>query len=326
MIEEIQPDLYRIEIPLPNTPLKYLNSYLVRGDERHLVVDTGFDIRECHQAMQAGFNALDIDPDRTDYFITHLHMDHFGLVYRLATPFSKVYFNIPDAKIMRAFRSWDKIVAFAARHGFPDTDIQGAIEKNIRHKMTNKLPDNLVLLQDGDALNAGPYHFRCIQTPGHSFGHLCLYDADRKLLIAGDHLLKDISPSIQSWDDAHNPLQWYLESLDKVYGLEIDLVLPGHRGLIYDHRARIDELKVHHHHRCLEIEGILGTTPMSAYAVAARMTWNIQGQSWENYPIAQQWFAMGEAVSHLKYLEEKCRIATVESNSRCTYRLYPNVA
>lgn len=321
MIEEIRPDLYRIEIPLPNTPLKYLNSYFIRGDERHLIVDTGFDIRECRDAMQAGFIALDIDPDRTDYFITHLHMDHFGLVNRLTTPSSKVYFNTPDADVMRRFRSWDKIVAFAARHGFPEIDIQGAIEKNIRHKLTNRLSDNLVLLEDGDPLDAGPYHFRCIQTPGHSFGHLCLYDEDQKLFIAGDHLLEDISPSIQSWDDAYNPLQWYLESLDKVYRLDIDLVLPGHRGLIHDHRARIDQLKTHHHHRCLEIEGILAASPLSAYEVAARMTWSIRGKSWENYPIAQQWFAMGEAVSHLKYLEEQGRIAGAESNGRYSYKL-----
>jgi glyoxylase-like metal-dependent hydrolase (beta-lactamase superfamily II) len=314
MIEEIRPDLYRIEIPLPNTSLKSLNSYFIRGAERHLVVDTGFDIRECHEAMQAGFNALDVDPDRTDYFITHMHMDHFGLVKRLTTPSSKIYFNTPDANVMRAFRSWDNIVAFAARHGFPDKDIQGAIEKNMRHKMTNKLPDNLVFLEDGDALDAGPYHLRCVQTPGHSFGHLCLYDAGRKLFIAGDHLLKDISPTIQSWNDAHNPLKWYLESLDKVYDLDIDLVLPGHRGLIHDHRARIDELKIHHYHRCLEIEGILETAPMSAYEVAARMTWNIRGKSFQNYPIAQQWFAMCEAISHLKYLEEKCRITRAESD------------
>lgn len=321
MIEEIQPDLYRIEIPLPNTPLKFLNSYFIRGDHRHLIVDTGFDIRECRDAMQAGFNALDIDPDRTDYFITHLHMDHFGLVNRLTAPSSKVYFNTPDANIMRGFRSWDKIVAFAARHGFPEIDIQSAIEKNIRHKLTNRLSDNLVLLEDGDTLNIGPYHFQCVQTPGHSFGHMCLYDADRKLFIAGDHLLNDISPSIQTWDDAHNPLQWYLESLDKVYRLDINLVLPGHRGLIHDHRVRIDQLKTHHHHRCLEIEGILGKTTMSAYEVAARMTWNIRGKSWENYPIAQQWFAMGEAVSHLRYLEQKCRITRAERNGQYGYRL-----
>jgi len=319
MIEKIRPDLYRIEIPLPNTPLKYLNSYLIKGGERHLVVDTGFDIRECREAMQDGFNALDIDPERTDYFITHMHMDHFGLVNRLAATTSKVYFNTPETTFVQKNDRRDMIITHAVRHGFPETDIQSAIEKNFRYRVTNKLPDNLVLLEDGDAVGAGPYHFRCVQTPGHSFGHLCLYDADQKLFIAGDHLLDGISPTIQSWDDVHNPLQWYMESLDKVYELDVDLVLPGHRGLIHDHRARIDELKNHHHHRCLEIENIVGTIPISAYDVAARMSWSIHGDSWQNYPVSQQLFAMGEALSHLKYMEEKCRIARVESNGRYSF-------
>ena len=319
MIEEIRPDLYRIEIPLPNTPLKYLNSYLIRGDERHLVIDTGFDIPECHEAMHGGFEALDIDPERIDYFITHNHMDHFGLVNRLTAPSNKVYFNTPDADIMREVHRRDMILPFAIRHGFPKTDIHSALEKNFRYRPPNKLPENLVLLEDGDTLSAGPFRFQCVQTPGHSFGHMCLYDTGQKLFIAGDHLLNDISPTIQSWDDVHNPLQWYLESLDKVYGLDIDLVLPGHRSLIHDHRLRIDELKAHHHQRCLEIESIIGTAPISAFEVASRMTWSIPGKSWQDFPISQQLFALGETISHLKYLEEKRRIASDESNGRCMY-------
>ena len=42
MIEEITLDLYRIEMPLPKSPLKALNSYLVIGPERNLIVDMGW--------------------------------------------------------------------------------------------------------------------------------------------------------------------------------------------------------------------------------------------------------------------------------------------
>ena len=40
MIEEIVPNLYRMEIPLPKSPLKRLNSYLVRSGDRFLIIDT----------------------------------------------------------------------------------------------------------------------------------------------------------------------------------------------------------------------------------------------------------------------------------------------
>lgn len=51
MIEHIcaEPDIYRIEVPLPNNPLRYLNSYVVRGRDRFLVIDTGFNRPECRE-------------------------------------------------------------------------------------------------------------------------------------------------------------------------------------------------------------------------------------------------------------------------------------
>jgi len=47
MIEQVLPDLFRIEIPLPNSPLRSLNSYLIKGKERFLIIDTGMNREEC---------------------------------------------------------------------------------------------------------------------------------------------------------------------------------------------------------------------------------------------------------------------------------------
>jgi glyoxylase-like metal-dependent hydrolase (beta-lactamase superfamily II) len=46
MIEEIAPNMYRTEIPLPRSPLKWLNSYIVKGGDRFLIIDTGFNREE----------------------------------------------------------------------------------------------------------------------------------------------------------------------------------------------------------------------------------------------------------------------------------------
>ena len=48
----------RLEIPLPNSPLKSLNSYVVTGADRNLVVDTGLNRPECLKAMQDGLAEL----------------------------------------------------------------------------------------------------------------------------------------------------------------------------------------------------------------------------------------------------------------------------
>jgi glyoxylase-like metal-dependent hydrolase (beta-lactamase superfamily II) len=81
----ILPNLYKMEIPLPKNPLKALNAYAIKGPERNLIIDTGWNQQECMDAMQANVRELDIDLKKTDFFITHFHTDHLGLVSNLVT-------------------------------------------------------------------------------------------------------------------------------------------------------------------------------------------------------------------------------------------------
>lgn len=305
MVQEIHPNLFLIEVPLPNSPLKYLNAYLIRGRERNLLVDTGLNRKACYEALQEGLTFLGIDFAHTDIFITHLHADHFGLVSKLATETSKIFFNRPDAEIIEAGGWWETMLDAAARHGFPENELRNAIEHHPGYRFSSEWVPELSILKDGDAIDVGDYHFQCVHTPGHTLGHTCLYDRTQKLLIAGDHILIDITPNIQCWSDKENPLASYLRSLDRVDKMDVNLVLPGHRRLIENPRERIAELKIHHLRRCDEILNILGRGEMSAYTVTSQMHWDIKCDSWEQFPIAQKWFAMGEAIAHLRYLEEK---------------------
>jgi len=305
MIEEIRPDLFRVEVPLPNSPLKFLNSYVIRSSGRNLIVDTGLNRKECLDAMQLGLKQLDIDLSKTDFFITHLHADHFGLVSKLATTSSQVFFNRPERELIEASGWWERMVAYAGRNGFPENELQAAIRSHPGREFASEWVPEISVLQDGDEIVTGNYRFKCVSTPGHSLGHTCLYESDKKILVAGDHILIDITPNIQCWSDDHNPLENYLKSLDKVNDMEIDLVLPGHRRLIKDHRTRIAELKAHHERRLKEVISILGDDPQTDYQVASRMTWDLDCDSWEEFPRAQKWFATGEAIAHLRYLEKK---------------------
>ena len=83
MIEEIASDFYRIEIPLPDTLLKSVNSYVIKDRQRNLIIDTGMYNDECFNAMQAALKKLDVDLTKTDFFITHAHGDHIGLVTQI---------------------------------------------------------------------------------------------------------------------------------------------------------------------------------------------------------------------------------------------------
>ena len=304
MCEEILPGLFRLKIPLPESPLKYLNSYVIKGPDRSLIIDTGLNRRECLEAMQDGLRTIGIDLTAADIFITHLHADHFGLVTKLATATSHIYFSRPEKELMDSWEGFGTMIEYAGQNGFPEDELQSALDKHPGAKYGSEWIPDMKLLEDGDGIDVGEYHFKCVATPCHTMGHICLYEPDKEILVAGDHILIDITPNIQCLADTQNPLKYYLASLEKVYSLTVDLTLPGHRRLIRDHRARIEELKQHHADRLIEVLSILSRGGLNAFQVASQMTWDIVSESWDQFPVAQKWFATGEAISHLRYLEE----------------------
>ena len=321
MCEEVLPNLFRLKIPLPESPLKYLNSYVIRDPERCLIIDTGLNRAECLEAMQAGLRKVGIDLEKSDLFITHLHADHFGLVGKLATDSSNVYFSRPEKELMESWEGFGAMIEYAGRNGFPENELRAALDKHPGAKYGTEWIPELKVLEDGDQIHVGDYHFQCVATPGHTMGHTCLYEPDKKVLVAGDHILIDITPNIQCWSDDQNPLKHYLASLDQVAGLQVDLVLPGHRRLITNHQARIEELKSHHAHRLAEVLTILGGVSMTAFEVASRMTWDLKCEHWDDFPVAQKWFATGEAISHLRYLEEEGKVRRKDDDKLTVYSL-----
>ena len=105
--------------------------------------------------------------------------------------------------------------------------------------------------------------------------------------------------------------------------MEIELVLPGHRRLITDHKGRIAELKEHHRTRLEEVLSILENSPLSAFEVASQMTWDLDCDSWQDFPRPQKWSATGEAIAHLRYLERKKLILRKDEDGITVFTLNP---
>jgi glyoxylase-like metal-dependent hydrolase (beta-lactamase superfamily II) len=322
MIENIMADLYKIEVPLFKSPLKALNSYVIKSQDRNLVVDTGWNQKECLNTMQKGLKQLGVDIRKTDFFITHLHSDHLGLVSDLITDTSRIYFNQPDADRFHSGIPLDDFIAFARLNGYPEDELQEVIHSHPGFKFRTKGDLVFHILKEGDRIGIGDYQFQCIETPGHTKGHMCLYEPQKKIFVAGDLLLKDITPNIQLWSDEWDPLKEYLTSLDKVDRFDIELVLPGHRTIFRDYKKRIQELKDHHQKRLEEIISILEKGRKNAFQVASQMSWDITYDSWDLFPMTQKWFAIGEAISHLKYLEGKKRIRKEREGGKIFFSIH----
>ncbi|MBS7623414.1 MBL fold metallo-hydrolase [Candidatus Bathyarchaeota archaeon] len=326
MTEEIVPDLYRTEIPLPKSPLKWLNSYIVKGRDRCLIIDTGFNREECRNEMNANLQKLGVDLNKTDIYVTHLHVDHIGLAGTLATEDSRVYFNEIEARQVSMMRSdwtghWQKLLDVYVANGFPADSLRLSMESHPAVRYGLKRDVDFSVVRDGDAVEVGDFHFQCLSTPGHSPGHMCLYEPNRKILVSGDHILFDITPNINYWLEMDDPLNDYLTSLERVKALDVRVVLPGHRRLMHNLHERIKQLQEHHRDRLNEVLTALKGGAKSAFQTAPYITWDINAKSWEEFPPAQKWFAFGETLAHLRFLENKGEITSQVQDGRVLYSL-----
>jgi len=326
MLEQVwhTPDIYRIIVPLPDNPLKYLNSYVIRTAGQALVIDTGFNRPECRQALWEGLEELGLDLTKTALFLTHFHADHSGLVWDFVDRGVPVYMGLPDWEYYSAVTgsmASEQASAFR-REGFPQEQL--ALQKgNNQARLYSAAPGYPVTaLEDGQEFRMGGLTLRAVCTPGHTPGHTVLYLPQEELLFSGDHILFDITPNITSWPRVPRSLSDYIDSLQKVRRLSVRAAFPGHREAGKDVYARIDELIEHHGCRLNEIYQTLRACPgLTAYETAGRIHWSARGRDWEHFPPHQRWFAMGETLAHLYYLADKGQVVRDESGDMIRY--YP---
>lgn len=308
MVEKIfdSPKIYRVLVPLPENPLRSLNSYVIMTEKRNLVIDTGFNREECYGALTEGLDELGIDIEDTDFFITHFHGDHCGTVGRIAGERSRIFMSEKDySYLVGDFEdaTWEGIESVYVEEGFPMDIVERLKSSNQAKKYR---PDRLfkaVTLQDRDVIRLGDAELACILTPGHTPGHMCLYLPEKKILFSGDHVLFDITPNITSWMGIADSLGDYMQSLEMIKDLDVEITLAAHRDSRGNLRERAEEILEHHRIRLHDTAEVLRESerPLNAYEIAQRMKWNLRGRSWDSFPDNQKWFAMGETMSHIDY-------------------------
>ncbi|MBR2491704.1 MAG: MBL fold metallo-hydrolase, partial [Ruminiclostridium sp.] len=189
------------------------------------------------------------------------------------------------------------------KEGFPAEEVAVITQTNPARNLGPQLDISAYTpVKEGEVFTIGDYQLEVLSVPGHAPGQLCLWMEREGILFTGDHVLFDITPNISVWANMDNMLGRYLESLKRIRAYPVKLALPAHRHS-GDLNTRIDQLLVHHRNRVAETLSIVEKYPgMTAYDITGRMTWDIRAKSWEDFPLNQKWFAVGEALAHLELL------------------------
>ncbi|MCX5999448.1 MAG: MBL fold metallo-hydrolase, partial [Chloroflexi bacterium] len=174
------------------------------------------------------------------------------------------------------------------------------------------------ILLEGDDTPLGEGKLHAILTPGHTPGHVCVYDKERRLLFSGDHVLGKITPhvgpSLLTDDDQ---LGRYLASLEKVRQLDVDLVLPAHEEPFGNLSRRVDELLQHHEERLEHVLAVLQDHPSTAWGIATQIDW--AGGSCQQMDVTNRLLALQETLAHLQLLHHRGQVAVTESDGVTLY-------
>ena len=322
LVTKVYEDIFMINVVLPNKPLKAINVYVIKGEDKSLIIDTGFNQKECIDSLFKGLNELNVDIMDTDLFITHLHSDHSGMAGIFKDAGVKVYAGEVDGRYI------NKMTSLSYWERFEDSKVLLDLEKDKvtftehpGYKYCLREPIEFTYVKEGQGIQVGQYFFEVIDIPGHTPGHIGLYERKHKLFFCGDHVLDKITPNIGYWGTEDNILAVYFNSLAKIYSFDIDILFPAHRNIIKDHTRRINELMIHHKERLDEILNILQKGELSARDVASKMKWSIRAKAWEYFPNAQKWFAASEAMSHLEHLYYSGKVDKRLSEGKWLYKL-----
>jgi glyoxylase-like metal-dependent hydrolase (beta-lactamase superfamily II) len=312
----------RIAIPTPFA-VGRVNVYLIEDDPLTLV-DAGPNSATSFDALTSGLTALGHSFEDIELVVlTHQHIDHLGLVSLVAQRSGAEVAAIDAAVpfIENYSQEAQKEDEFARsvmlRNGIPEDVVSALSSVSQAFRAWGARAEVSRVLRDGEEMSFRDRTLHVHHRPGHSPTDTVFHDRDRRILIAGDHLLGHISsnPLITRPADGSSErpqaLVTYLRSLEATREMDVGLVLPGHGDPISDHRTLIDERFALHRQRAEKIHRLISERPRTAYEIAQAL--------WGNVAVTQAYLTLSEVLGHVDLLTNAGRVREVDRGGTAVF-------
>ena len=299
----------RVTLPLPTRP-GHVHAYLLPGEDGWMLVDTGIGLPDAKDTWaaeleQAGGRVATV-------FVTHFHPDHVGAAADLheltGAPVVQGTLDYAQCELVWGNPAWsDRIVDWFRLQGAPDGVTAELAGQSSVYRPFIRYQRDPILVEAGEHVDG----WQLIAAPGHADGQLCLLRDG--VLIAADHLLGRITPTVGLWPASRpDPLGDYLAALDRTIELAPRIALPGHGEPIENPTERARELKEHHRLRLEEAVAALTPEPQTGY----ELSFALFGAE---LPAAGRRFAIAETLSHLERLVHQGAARRQELDGAVTY-------
>lgn len=305
-LTEVAADVFELRVPIPFED-GLVNIFLFPDGDVVDLVDCGMNTEESVDAINAAVKQVGAKRIRR-LVVTHIHPDHYGAAGVFAGPgLADLYLHrlevpLVEPRYIELEHLVGEVRSYLLVNGVPEAEAE--VLSNSQRALSDIVKPAVaaVQLEGAETLEVGRRRLRVEWTPGHSPGHICLYDEGDKLLLAGDHMLPELSPNIglhpQSTPD---PLHEYLDGLQRLARYEPRLILPAHGRPFTDASNRVTELLAHHKRRLDQIASIVSRGERNAWSVALEL-WGPRDNSWEKRA------ALQEGLAHLQALAVEGRI------------------
>lgn len=319
---EVAAGIHGVRLPLPFA-LDHVNVWLLEDGGGWLAIDTGIADDRTRTTWRRLLD--DLAPARlTGLLCTHFHPDHMGLAGWLAAETGAPVLASRTEWLLGRMLALDDgegflaaIRAYDRRAGLAPALAEMRIRRGNAYRPRVIVPPATYRrLQAGDEVTAGEHRFEVLIGRGHAPEMICLFEPERRLLIAADQVLPAVSPNVSVWPiEPHaDPLSEFLETLRSFRALPADtLVLPSHGRPFVGLHDRIDELSNHHRERLAQVLGACAEPRTAADLIPLLFERELDAH--------QLQFALGETVAHLNHLIAKGALAATEaSHGRLLYQ------
>ena len=303
--------LQRIAIPTPFA-VGRVNVYLIE-DAPLTLVDAGPNSGTSLDELERGVAGLGHSLAEIELVIlTHQHIDHLGLVSLVArrsgAEVAAIDAAVPFVEHFSEEAQADDDFARETmlRHGIPEDLVTVLSSVSKAFRAWGARADVTRVLQDGQELEFRDRTLRVHHRPGHSPTDTVFHDRERRMLIAGDHLLGHVSSNPlltrprNGASERPQALVSYLESLRATRAMDVDIVLPGHGNPVTDHRRLIDQRFELHRRRAEKIHDLIVERPRNAYEIAQAL--------WGNIAVTQAYLTLSEVLGHVDLLLNDGRV------------------
>ncbi|MEE0144887.1 MAG: MBL fold metallo-hydrolase, partial [Senegalimassilia anaerobia] len=207
------PDVYLVQVPFENISTSATNCYVIMDRGEALVVDTGAPSDEGAKVLSDALDELGVDRGRAKWFLTHFHLDHAGLIDRVVPEGASLFMGgveLGEARVTRTGVFLDALTRTYRQQGVALSDATTAARLGVEQPLFDPQRLRTAFVRGGDTVTVGRYELQVVETPGHTPGHLSLFEPQSRILFGGDHALFVISPSIALFPREGDGLQAYL--------------------------------------------------------------------------------------------------------------------